>query len=289
MKSILNSNSYSKLEWVHMKIPFSVLWLFSFLLILYRYSYATTPESIFVFFPDDFYLSFYSKIFLLILTCKFTYNYIFEKQMWVSLLSLSLISLFVFSLEDSNSDFNRNNMITGIFWGQFFAYSINKKYPDFNLKKYSVQFSVQIIAIGYTLSAISKLSTSGLNWITDGLLMPLQIMKTNYFVFANNGNIEKINNALHMIGLINKYSYVVMFILAFTLIIELFSLISIFNKKSAFYYGILLLLMHIGIYIVLDIAIIGAYAPMLIFMVNPGFLFYTFIKKLISLNNSSDF
>lgn len=278
----LSINSYSSIEWKLMKVSFSFIWMTSFLLILYRYSFAPTPESIFKLFPTSFYLSFYVKILLFFVTFILVFFYVVEKYIWLSLLGLSLISLFAFSLEDSNSDFNRNTMITGIFFAQFFAYSIKKKYLDFNVKKYRVQFSVQIIAISYTLSAIAKLKASGLNWVTDGLLMPLQIMKTNYFGYVNDANIEHIHNANKMIELLSKYSDWVMIVLAFTLIIEFFAFVSIFNKKYSFICGTLLLIMHIGIYLVLDVAIKGTYIPMLIFMINPLFLISILIKKLKS-------
>jgi hypothetical protein len=280
MIPFLNKNSYSKIEWTIMKSSFSLIWLLSFLLVFSRYNYAPTPESIFKLLPGSFYLSYNAKIFLLSTNLLLIYFYIIEKHIWWSLLGLSLISLFTFSLEDSNSDFNRNTMITGIFFAQFFAYSIKKIYLDFDTEKYRIQFSVQLISISYTISAISKLNTSGLNWITDGLLMPLQIMKTNYFGFVNDGNIAHITNARLIINLLDKYSFGVMFILAFTLIIELFAVVSIINKKYAFVYGVLLVFMHIGIYLVLDVAIGGTYIPMLIFMVNPVFLFWITLKKI---------
>ena len=278
----LSINSYSSLEWKLMKVSFSLIWILSFLLILYRYNFAPTPESIFKLFPVSCYLSFYVKIILLFCTILFTYLYLMEKYIWWVLLGLALTSLFVFSLEDSNSDFNRNTMITGIFFAQFFAYSIKKKYFDFDIEKYRVQFSIQIIAISYTLSAIAKLKASGLNWVTDGLLMPLQIMKTNYFGYVNDANIEHIINAHQVIELLSKYSVGVMLVLAFTLIIEFFAFVSIFNKKYSFIYGILLMFMHIGIYLVLDVAIKGTYIPMLIFMINPLFLIWIIIKTLKS-------
>ena len=280
MIPFFNKYYYSRIEWTIMKSSFSLIWLLSFLLVFSRYNYAPTPESIFKLIPGSFYLSFNAKIFLLSTNLLLIYFYITEKHIWWSLLGLSLISLFAFSLEDSNSDFNRNTMITGIFFAQFFAYSIRKIYLDFDIEKYRIQFSVQLISISYTISAISKLNTSGLNWITDGLLMPLQIMKTNYFGFVNDGNIAHITNARQIINLLDKYSFGVMFILAFTLIIELFAVVSIINKKSAFVYGVLLIFMHIGIYLVLDVAIGGTYIPMLIFMINPMFLFWITLKKI---------
>jgi hypothetical protein len=265
-----------------MKISFSLIWILLFTVILFKYSYVTTPESIFKLFPEDFYLSPNTKILLFIANLILIYCYVIEKYICWSLFCLFLTSLFVFSLEDSNSDFNRNTMITGIFFAQFLAYSIKKKYYEFDIEKYKVQFSVQIIAISYTLSGISKLRISGLNWIYDGLFLPLQIMKTNYSAYVNDFNIKHINNAFYIINGFNKYFFIVIFILAFTLIIELFALFSVFSKKNAFIYGLLLMFMHIGIYIVLNIAIIGAYIPMLIFMLNPLYLIWIIIKTLKS-------
>jgi hypothetical protein len=83
-----------------------------------------------------------------------------------------------------------------------------------------------------------------------------------------------------VIELLSKYSVGVMLVLAFTLIIEFFAFVSIFNKKYSLICGTLLLIMHIGIYLVLDVAIKGTYIPMLIFMINPLFL-----KNLLILNN----
>ena len=60
----LSINSYSSIEWKLMKVSFSFIWMMSFLLILYRYNFAPTPESIFKLFPASFYLSFYVKIIL---------------------------------------------------------------------------------------------------------------------------------------------------------------------------------------------------------------------------------
>jgi hypothetical protein len=281
----LNINSYSSTEWKLMKISFSLLWILLFTVILFKYSYVTTPESIFKLFPEDFYLSPNTKITLFIANLILIYCYVFEKYIWLSLFGLSLTSLFAFSLEDSNSDFNRNTMITGIFFAQFLAYSIKKKYYEFDIEKYRVQFSVQIIAISYTLSGISKLRISGLNWICDGLFLPLQIMKTNYFSYVDDFNIKHINNAFYVINEFNNYFFIVIFILAFTLTIELFALFSVFSKKNAFIYGLLLMFMHIGIYIVLNVAIIGAFIPMFIFMVNPLYLLLVLCISIKKKNN----
>ncbi len=123
----LNINSYSSLEWKLMKVSFSLIWILLFAVILFKYTYVTTPESIFKLFPHGFYLSFYVKILLFFVTFLLVFFYVFEKYIWLSLMGLSLISLFAFSLEDSNSDFNRNTMITGIFFFSVFGLQYQKK------------------------------------------------------------------------------------------------------------------------------------------------------------------
>ena len=54
------------------------------------------------------------------------------------------------------------------------------------------------------------------------------------------------------------------------------------DNVFSFICGILLLIMHIGIYLVLDVAIKGTYIPMIIFMLNPLYLIWIIIKTLKS-------
>ena len=180
----------------------------------------------------------------------------------------------VFTIEVSNGIFRRNDLFSFVFFAQFLAYLFKLKNIDSNIKKNRVQFSVQVIAVGYTLSAISKLYTSGLNWILDGRKMPLQIMKSFFYSYVNEGNIYFIQKGNEMANNLNNNLYLIYFLLGFSLFLELFALVSIFNKKNALIYGLLLMLMHLGIYITLDIVIKGVYIPMLIFLVNPFYLIW---------------
>jgi hypothetical protein len=62
----------------------------------------------------------------------------------------------------------------------------------------------------------------------------------------------------------------------------LFAWISLGSKKRAIFYGILLLSMHVGIKLTMDISLITISGPMLIFMVNPLFIIWIGVVKPIS-------
>ena len=279
MKVIWN-NTYTTIEWKFMKISFVTFWLNAIIIIFIKNNFIPMPIGVLSFLQPNSSVDFYFKLMSLITIMIAIYFYISEKHMiWITLF-LFLISVLVFTIEESNGIFRRNDLFSFIFFSQFLSYIFKAKNIDSNIQKNRVQFSVQVIAIGYTLSAISKLSASGLNWVFDGRKMPLQIMKSFFYSFVNDGNNFFIQKGNEMIKTFNNNLYLIYFLLGFSLFLEFFAVISIFNKKISFIYGLLLLVMHIGIYWVLDIAIKGIYIPMLIFMVNPLFLFWIILKEI---------
>jgi len=279
MKVIWN-NTYTTIEWKFMKISFVTFWLNAIITIFIKNNFIPMPIGVLSFLQPNSSVDFYFKLMSLFTIMIAIYFYISEKHMiWITLF-LFLISVLVFTIEESNGIFRRNDLFSFIFFSQFLSYIFKAKNIDSNIQKNRVQFSVQVIAIGYTLSAISKLSASGLNWVFDGRKMPLQIMKSFFYSFVNDGNNFFIQKGNEMIKTFNNNLYLIYFLLGFSLFLEFFAVVSIFNKKISFIYGLLLLVMHIGIYWVLDIAIKGIYIPMLIFMVNPLFLFWIILKEI---------
>jgi hypothetical protein len=273
MKAIWNNN-YTMIEWKFMKLSLVTFWLKVILIIIIENSFIPMPIGVLSFLPTNTNISLAFKSICLIATIIALYFYISEKQMIWATLFLFIISVLVFTIEVSNGIFRRNDLFSFVFFAQFLAYLFKLKNIDSNIKKNRVQFSVQVIAVGYTLSAISKLYTSGLNWILDGRKMPLQIMKSFFYSYVNEGNIYFIQKGNEMANNLNNNLYLIYFLLGFSLFLELFALVSIFNKKNALIYGLLLMLMHLGIYITLDIVIKGVYIPMLIFLVNPFYLIW---------------
>lgn len=273
MKTIWN-NTYTSLEWKFLKISLVVFWLNLIFRTLVEYNTLPMPVGVLSFIQPNYVISFFIKFLCLIATIITLYFYISEKHMlWVTLF-LFIISVLVFTMEESNGIFNRNGLFSFVFFAQFFAYFFNLKNINSNIKKNRVQFSVQVIAVGYTLSAFSKLNTSGINWVLDGRKMPLQIMKSFYYSYVDDGNIYYIQKAHEAINGFNNHIHFIYFLLAFSLFLELFALISIISKKHALVFGLLLLTMHIGIFIYMNISIVGIIYPMLICMINPFYIFW---------------
>ena len=102
--------------------------------------------------------------------------------------------------------------------------------------------------------------------------MALQILKSFHYQYIDLGNAEYLRQANIMAGTFIKNENLIYIALACALIIEAFALISILNKKTAFVYGTLLLLMHAGIAHVMAINITAIVYPMIIFMLNPIYL-----------------
>jgi len=271
MKAIWNNN-YTKIEWKFMKISLVIFWLGLISITLIEYSSLPMPVGVLEFLTANTNISLAFKSICLIVTIIALYFYINEKHMLWAILFLFIISVLVFTIEESNGIFRRNGLFSFVFFAQFFAYVLNLIKIDSNIEKNRVQFSVQVIAVGYTLSAFSKLNVSGLNWVLDSRKMPLQIMKSFFYSYVNEGDFNYIHKAHEAINSFNHNIYLIYFLLGFSLALEFFALISILSKKHALVFGLLLLLMHIGIFIYMNISILGIIYPMLVFMLNPFYI-----------------
>lgn len=276
MKAIWN-NSYTHLEWKFLKITLVVFWLILIFKTLMQYYFIPMPTGVLCFLKPNTTVDNLLKSLCLVIAIIAVYFYINDKLMILATLILFFISVFVFTIEESNGILKRNGLFSFIFFAQFLAYAIHQKYFDSNIEKNRVQFSVQVIAIGYTLSGLSKLYVSGFNWILDAKKMPLQIMKSFSYSYVDEGNYYYVEKGNEIINSFNNNLYIIYFLLGFSLFLELSALISILSKKHALVIGLLLLTMHIGIFIYMNITIVGIIYPMLIVMLNPFYIIYTLV------------
>lgn len=197
--------------------------------------------------------------------------YILEKWMLITTFLMFLISLIFFTLEESNGILNRNGLYTMIFLAQFVAYYRN----NLELKNERIQFSVQIIAAGYTLAGISKLKLSGLNWVADAPLVSIQVIKNYYYHYFDIGDINYAARGIALADFIIQHPLLIKILFSSSLLLELFALLAIKNKIRALVYGFLLTMMHLGIYYFMNIIIVSIFAPMFIILINPLGLFYS--------------
>jgi len=162
-----------------------------------------------------------------------------------------------------------------IFLVQWIAYMKNGP----RLPSERIQYAVQIIAAGYVLAAISKLSTSGPGWISSSPMASLQVLKGFAYSYFDSGNPGDMSAGIKHANFILEHKALTETMFAFSLFLELFAWVAIKNKVRTLIYGLLLTCMHIGISYYMNILISSVFFPMLIFMVNPGYwLYLAYIK-----------
>jgi hypothetical protein len=200
--------------------------------------------------------------------------YVMEKGMVIVTTCMFLISLAGFTLEESNGIFMRSGLYTMVFFAQAIAYYRNNK----NLRKERIQFAVQVIAAGYVLAGISKLKESGLQWVAEAPQAALQMLKTYAYYYYDSGDIAQLNIGMAVCKFALTHPILIKCLFAFSLGLELFAWIALRSKKYAFAFGVLLVTMHCGIFYFMHILVAAVFYPMLIFFVNPIYLFFRLLK-----------
>lgn len=271
-------DGYSYKEWTCMKITIILVWLKLVIKILLKYNTITMPSGLCHYVPCNFLMSNPIKLFLFSICIFLSFLYLSEKKMIWATLGIFILSVFICTLEESNGVLKRNSLFSLVFSAQFFSYFFSKikVFPAFEINR--IQFSIQAIAAGYTLSAISKLTNSGFDWFLNSKLVTLQVLKSSYFGYADYNDLNFINHGSKIVEILQTYPVVISVCLFITLLLESFAVISAIGKQAAFFYGTLLLVMHIGIYLVLNIKIDSFIYPMLIFFINPLFLLISSLK-----------
>lgn len=270
------TNKFNTSEWVAMKISISIIWIYMIFIILTTYDSVPLSTSICKILPCNLITSPFISILVFVISIVILLFYILEVHIKKALLAIFIISVIVFTIEESNGILNRRSMLSFIFFAQLVAYLLYEGKNEV-LKNQRILLSIQVVAAAYTLSALSKLEISGFQWFLDGKNIVLQILKSNYYDYIGNGDIINVLNGWKNVELVQKHTYLLYLLLASSLILEMFSFISILGKRQAFVYGTLLSGMHIGIYLLMNIRIEAVILPMVIFMVNPLYLFYNLI------------
>jgi hypothetical protein len=273
MRKLFNHNffsGYNHAEWLATKIPLAYLWVLLIRHAALNNDAVLYPSGICSWFDCSPFVS--EKIFQTIhyAAILLAVLYIAERKMIVTTLLMFLLSLFVFTLEESNGILNRSSLYTMVFLAQCIAYFRNNS----DLHNERIQFSVQLIAAGYMLAAFSKLNETGLAWISDAPQASIQIVKGYCALYFNNGDIGELNKGIALANFVLQHQLIAKLLFGFSLFLELFAFAGVRNKPSTFIYGLLLTAMHLGIFFFMHIIIVAIFFPMFIFMVNPLYLMY---------------
>jgi hypothetical protein len=95
------------------------------------------------------------------------------------------------------------------------------------------------------------------------------VLKSFYYNWATDGKVEHIAKGEQIVKFIEENSGSLEIMLWASLFLELFAFSTAVNIKYARFYGVALLMMHIGISMTMDILIMSFVVPMVIILINP--------------------
>jgi hypothetical protein len=260
------SFKFNDLEWLWLRLSFGVYWLYNFHWSLWHFEQVQVPVGM-ANWIDLHFLSIYGvKVLFTILAFGSLAAYFFEKYVSVSLSFLFLLSMLVFTAEESSGVFYRVSLLTMIWLAQLLALFMN----DWRVQRdQMIFFSIQVISAAYLLAAFSKWSFSGFSWVADAKYFDLQALKGHYFNWASDLKQGHLATAKAKVRFVADHLWLIQLLLALSLVLETAAIFMLRSKSWALYFGWALVLMHLGIYLMMDIFIAPVAIPMFIFLVNP--------------------
>lgn len=286
--SKLFDDSFASAKWLCVKVALAGIFCSLLSKTLFRYSGIPYPVGLYSLFEGNFLHNPVVKTGFLFFVIVLLVLYLSERKMvWVTAL-LFVSGVLVFSVEESNGIWGRAGLLSLVFFAQFAAYFFHTCDKTSNLNYNRIQFSLQFVAAVYTLSAISKLYNSGIDWVIDSPSIALQAQKDYEYAFVTYGDITYREKGIHAAGWVMQHPLVIKLLVCGALLLEAFSGLMLINRKSAFMTGLLLLCMHIGIFQLLNISFMTISVPMAVFCLNPLFLFYVLANNaVVSVKQSS--
>jgi hypothetical protein len=274
-------NSTADIEWICIKTPLIFFWFVLFKHCLSKGYQVPLPQGVCKLINCSLFIEGLGLTMITGFAIFLSVAYLLEiKMKWVTL-CIFCSSVIVFTSEESSGILNRNGMFSYLFLAQAFAYWA-KSSNLLNLKFSRIQYSIQAVAVGYFLSGCSKLLDSGLNWPKDGSRITLQVLKSFHYAYYTNLDANELVKAEEIIRFLSDSQYILVVVLAVSLVLELFALSTAINKRFARIYGLALLCMHIGINHFMDILIESFAIPMVIVLINPLFLAVLLFNKVFN-------
>jgi len=253
---ILSRFVYTTGEWKLVKILTGLLWLLTIarVTLVNKYAGQPFPEGICRLFNCAALIQTPIVYVLLLLAVLLVILYITERYMPVTLTGLALISIIVLTVERSHGISSRDELWSLLFIAQAIAY-IRYSFTNTNFKQQiAVQnlamfYSIQLIAAVYVTSGLTKLQTSGIQWIMDGPNIAAALYKINAQMHIEFGLSQTHSYLNSVMRFINNYPNITRTFFTLAILTELFALTMLLSRKWARKYGFLLLGLHIGIFV----------------------------------------
>jgi hypothetical protein len=278
LKTLTDNLFLSKQGWLCIKLGLVLHWLPDVGRMLWQADTIPFPTGLCALVPCTIFLPTAVKAMLLVLMVAGSIFYLLEKRMSATLALLAVLSIISISLHESGGMFLRASLYSMVWVGQLLAYLVYTP-NSAELVRFRHQFPVQLIAATYTLAAISKYWASGLHWPADGAsYMAVQSFKGFAYAYYDALDPKTMREGLEVVAFMVDHSAMIYALLAGALLVETTVLLATLDRRITLLYGVLLFLMHMGIYFLMDIIIAGTYYSMLMFFVNPlGMVYFGFM------------
>ena len=267
-----DANTYTEREWIYAKSVFIISWFLIAAYVLHSFERVKIEIGLCHFVDCNLAVHPAFKIMLLLVALIAVVFYIIERRMLLSLCVLSVLSIVIFSAGNSNGIFYRAEILSMVLIAQFLAYVRYFFNPDkAKLLNTRFTYSIQVIAAVYVLSAYSKLSTSGVNWVFSFKEFALQVKKNIAIVNVNWGlNFSGYGDWLF--AFFNQHPYFTISILTLSWFIEVFAFFMLLGKKSTMLYGGVLLIFHLSIFLVMFVYVPTILVCVFTFILNIPYL-----------------
>lgn len=266
----LKQSAHKDLEWFSIKLSLVLVVDIFLVHTLYSRTSQPFPVGICTIIDCVYFVTPPMNYIITVLLIGLSMLYVLEMEMLLCTFFIFCFIVIFMSLEESNGNPAENGILSLIFFAQFLAYLIHAFNPTSKLADNRLQYTAQFFAAAYTLSAISKLSTSGVAWFTtDASKFPLEVMRVFYSNYVTYGNIQNYMNGIFISDFMLTHLLLTKLMLFFALLTESFAFMLMMNRKISFYYAILLLTVHIGIYLTMGIFFATFILPLIAFFINP--------------------
>lgn len=107
------------------------------------------------------------------------------------------------------------------------------------------------------------------------------MLKSIHYAYYTNLGTAQLVKGEEVLRFLHESQNVILVVLAASLILELFALIAAANRRFGRWYGLALLMLHIGIYYIMDVFIYSFAVPMVIVLINPLYLTVLLFNKIL--------
>lgn len=180
-------------------------------------------------------------------------------------------------------------LVSMILLGQFLVFLLPKTgrspltstswlQPSSSVLQRSIYVTLVIFVASYVVCGYTKLHNSDWHWIQRVPNLALELQKSNWSAYYD--TLNPVPESLDtVVNLMTKYPDMARVFFGAGLFVELFAFVALIGRRSAFFAGIVIIVLHLSISRLMQLDFIYHMAAALIFLVNVPGIRQTFVPK----------